>query len=192
MVVTPEQYTLSFDVRDAELFAHDLAVARSSSQISLEDLLGGLFISSFERLSPFWDDWQAFEELVMKRSGIERQRLHYWFRYYKLLEAAPKPHRLWRKRFITFYPWRKKGTLRWKGYTLSQDVLRIYHAALRIATASQPKQTSSPPTINSLHVLLALAKEQESDLCELLRNSGIHTDKLEQSIRRSGGDVKAD
>jgi len=57
-------------------FATKLARDRES-RVSLRDLLGGMYLSSLDRLRRYWDEWERLEDFVVSECDLPRPRFMY-------------------------------------------------------------------------------------------------------------------
>src|SRR5579859_1069577 len=68
----------------AEKLAAMLASSRASKTIEVADVLGGMYLYDWERLSKFWNEssHDAAERLLRRVCQISPQRWHYWMELY--------------------------------------------------------------------------------------------------------------
>ncbi|MGA8870024.1 MAG: hypothetical protein WB460_02730, partial [Candidatus Acidiferrales bacterium] len=77
-------HRLTLNLTNAENFAHMLAKSRASRTVEVADLLAGMYICDWERLSKYWDDYRQdeIEEFLQRICQISPQRWHAWIEEY--------------------------------------------------------------------------------------------------------------
>ena len=59
-----------------------LAHSRAASAVEVSDLLAGMYIYDWERLSKYWPEQDGIEEYLQQICRISPQRWHYWIEFY--------------------------------------------------------------------------------------------------------------
>ncbi len=59
-----------------------LAHSRAASAVEVADLLAGMYIYDWERLSKYWPEQDGIEEYLQQICRISPQRWHYWIEFY--------------------------------------------------------------------------------------------------------------
>src|SRR5580700_9758070 len=171
----------SHDVTDADIFARMLAATRDSSRITVEDLLGGLYISNLESLVRYWNDCEHFGQLVQKECGVRSQRWHYWLSYGDEMRRAPKAHHLSGRKFIVWLLG-KQSSASWRVFERDPTVLEVYSAASDFAKAKLNSRKATQPVITSRHVLLAIVQRRGLAISAKLLASGLDIQTPERDV----------
>jgi len=152
----------SSDVRFVWLFAHMVCTDRRAEVVELSDLLAGIYISSLEKLSMFWSDWQKFEELVERECALRDPRWFYWTRAY---DAIRHPSRdSFTGKFKRCHP------------EVEETKNEVKEIAKRRADAPQFA------VINSRDILFSIARRSDRPLGKKLADSGLDLVRLQNSL----------
>lgn len=167
------------DLARAESLAVMLASTRASQVIEVSDLLAGMYIDNWEKLSRYWPDGDAIELFLRDFCRITPSRLQYWIQYYdELRRSEGRSH---------FFGWnwfrRRKASISEKVFERSSEL----EAALRAAEAIAPYRDSVGqrpiPILTTECVLLAIAKSNGSEIGRRLVESGLDVRMLERVAR---------
>lgn len=139
-------------------FAGYLAVRRRSKEMSPRDLLGGLYICWFERISPYWPETEDLDNLVQTECLVSPP---VWFARMEAYDAV----------------YRRKFSFMGR---CSRDVDTILTTARDAAKTNAPRS----PQGWTEHLLLAMAKHSELDISGKLLESGIDLDVLRARIEQ--------
>lgn len=167
------------DLARAESLAVMLANTRASQVIEVSDLLAGMYIDNWERLSRYWPDVDAVELFLRDFCRITPSRLQYWIQYYDELRRSEE------RRHFFGWSWfrRRKAPLSEKTFERSGEL----EAALRAAEAIAPYRDSVGerpiPILTTECVLLAIAKNGGSEIGRRLVESGLDVRALERAAR---------
>ncbi len=167
------------DLARAESLAMMLANTRASEVIEVSDLLAGLYIDNWERLSRYWPDVDAIEAFLQDFCRISPSRWQYWIQYY---DEMRRGENRWRP-----FGW---GWFRRDKTPFSEKVFQRsveLEAALRAAEAIAPYRDTSGeqliPILTTECVLLAIAKNTDSEIGRRLVESGLDVGTLERVAR---------
>src|ERR1700689_5681780 len=75
-------HRLTKDLARAESLAAMLAHSRAASGVEVADLLAGMYIYDWERLSKYWPEQDGIEEYLQQICRTSPQRWHYWIEFY--------------------------------------------------------------------------------------------------------------
>ena len=78
----PASHRLTKELARAESLAEMLAHSRAASAVEVADLLAGMYIYDWERLSKYWPEQDGIEEYLQQICRISPQRWHYWIEFY--------------------------------------------------------------------------------------------------------------
>ncbi len=59
-----------------------LAQSRAARAVEVADLLAGMYIYDWERLSKYWEDQDNIEQYLQQICRISPQRWHHWIQFY--------------------------------------------------------------------------------------------------------------
>lgn len=168
------------DLARAESLAIMLASSRASNVVEVSDLLAGMFLDNWDRLSKFWQDPEEVETFLQQICRISPPRLNYWLQHYQELRDTDEGKRS--------LPWR---LLRRKGrkptsdriYQRSADLEEVLRNAERVAPFRDKVGGRPIPILTSECVLLCIAKHPALLLGRKLITSGINLEALERAAR---------
>jgi hypothetical protein len=91
-------HRLTMGLTRAEKLSLMLASSRAARAVEVADLLGGMYLYDWDRLSKFWPDamHDATESLLRRICRISPQRWHYWIELYDSQRQAGGRLRSWR------------------------------------------------------------------------------------------------
>ena len=142
-----------------------LADGRLSSSVDVRDVLAGMLIVSFDRLSKYWEEPKEFDKLVTTE-----------------LHIGTLIQELRRRGWQVIFSNRIKVGLFFKEF--SPLCKAVYFRAKELA---QPA-SASPPGMKAFvfpeHILLAITEQGGSDIVPKLLASGLHVDALRRDIEQ--------
>src|SRR5271163_359885 len=96
--LTPEstiEHRLTKDLSRAETLATMLAQSRAARVVEVADLLAGMYIYDWERLSKYWEDQDEIETFLQQICRISPQRWHHWIQDYDEHRRDEEPRKVW-------------------------------------------------------------------------------------------------
>jgi hypothetical protein len=171
-------HRVTLDLYRTEVLASMMAKSRSSSVIEVADLLAGMYISNWERLSRYWAESKQDEiEILLRRiCRISPQRWHSWIEsYHNSRDDSDK--RSWRRLRIS-----KGGKTAEKIPQTSADVASILKRAEELSPFREKSGGSSTPILTTECVLLCILRNIGSEISRQLAASGINEPKLEREV----------
>jgi hypothetical protein len=168
----PTSHRLTLDLARAQTFAVMLAHSRASRSIEVTDLLAGMYICNWERLSQYWpnDDQEEIEGLLRGICRISPQRWHAWIELYDT-EKRPRAWGALLKR--------KKEHLGEK-LIPSGGLAAVLKRAEEIAPYRDTVEGRSIPILTSECVLLCIVRSFGSEVSRRLQESGLDAARLER------------
>jgi hypothetical protein len=166
---------VTLSLNRAGKFAAMLARSRGSVIIEVTDLLAGMYISDWERLSQYWEDEdrEQIEELLRKICLISPQRWNSWIELYDHKHQEGKGAEAWQGNGPVVLkddvPLRKSVAL--------EDVLR---QAEQIAPFHDRDGERRLPILTSEAVLLCIVRSYGTAISRSLASTGIDTTRLEK------------
>ena len=181
----PASHRFTLDLSRAEKLAMMLAHSRASNVVELADLVAGMYIYGWDRLSKYWeyDDQERIEGVLRTMCRISPQRWHHWMEFYdgqrrsdsKVLEIFP---------MLGFL----KGKPIEKTLRHSATLTGILKEAEALTPFYDRLDGRSIPILTSECVLLCIVRSYGTDISRKLAASGLNVPELERaalSSRRS-------
>jgi hypothetical protein len=168
------------DLDRAETLATMLAHSRASQTVEVADLLAGMYIYDWERLSQFWDQQDEIESYLQQICSISPQRWHHWIQDYDQQRHEEEPRKVWQL---------LKGAKAKSVPSSDAPVARsgelqiILQHAEELAPARDMVEGRAIPILTCECVLLAIAKAKDSEIGHRLLATGLNVASLEQSAR---------
>ena len=78
----PLAHRITRDLEQAQTLATMLAHSRAARVVEVADLLAGMYIYDWERLSQVWEDQDEIETFLQQICRISPQRWHHWIQDY--------------------------------------------------------------------------------------------------------------
>ena len=163
-------HRLTLGLSRAEDLALMLANSRAVTMVEVADLLAGMYIYDWDRLSRYWrnGDEEKIEGYLRLICRISPQRWHFWIQlHYDQWHAAEGP-RKWRslERF-------KKEQPPTKFLRQSTALSAILKEAEQVAPFHDTVDGRKIPILTSECVLLCIARDPESDISRKLAATGM-------------------
>jgi len=176
-------HRLTLELSRAETFAAMLAHSRASRSLEVTDLLAGMYICNWERLSQYWqeEDQEEIEGLLRGICRISPQRWHMWLDFYSN-----------RARQRSFWDTlRKAKNEPAEKVTPSAGLAAVLKKAEEIAPFREGPQGRSIPILTSECVLLCIVRSFGTEVSRRLYETGLDAEKLEREalIPRRGPKV---
>jgi hypothetical protein len=171
-------HRLTKDLSRAESLAAMLAHSRAASAVEVADLLAGMYIYDWERLSKYWPEQDAIEEYLQQICRISPQRWHYWIEFYDQQRRGDEKPPKWQ------WPRPSKGAdADGKPLARSGELTALLKIAEEIAPAHDVLDGRNIPILTCECVLLAITKRTDSEIGHRLVASGLNVAELEQAAR---------
>ena len=175
-------HRLTKDLARSEQLAAMLAHSRAAGAVEVADLLAGMYIYDWERLSKFWPEQDAIEEYLQQICRISPQRWHHWIQFYDRQRHGDENQGKWK--------WLRPGAA--AGVAAEQDgkplgrsaeLNALLSSAEEIAPALDEIEGRLIPILTCECVLFAIAKRTDSEIGHRLVASGLNVMELEQEAR---------
>ena len=179
---TPRRLTR--DLLRAFELAVMIAHSRASETIEVSDVLAGLYMDNWERLSRFWKDTDEVEKTLRQLCHISPQRWNYWIEYYAgmreskektWLDIGAQPFRRWRGN--------KNKTPAGRDIELSSELEGVLKEADEIAAFQDRVGLRTVPIVSSESVLLAIVQSAPTSIGRKLLSTGLDVVALEKAAR---------
>jgi hypothetical protein len=172
------EHRLTRDLARAETLATMLAQSRAARAIEVADLLAGMYIYDWERLSKYWEEQDGIEQYLQQICRISPQRWHHWIQFYDQQRNGDENRGPWK--------WLRPSTSATAANTdlaPSAELRAIFQAAEQIAPAHDLVEDRMIPILTCECVLLAMTKKTDSEVGHRLISSGIDVNGLERAAR---------
>jgi hypothetical protein len=174
----PVAHRLTKDLARAESLAAMRAHSRAASAVEVTDLLAGMYIYDWERLSKYWPEQDGIEVYLQQICRISPQRWHYWIEFYDQQRRGDEKPPKWQ--------WQrpaKNPDADAKPLARSSELTALLKSAEEIAPAHDVLEGRSIPILTCECVLLAIAERTDSEIGHRLVASGLNVVDLEQAAR---------
>jgi hypothetical protein len=179
----PVSHRLTLDLSRADKFAAMVANSRASRVIEVSDLLAGMYIHNWERLSRYWEegDQERVEELLRTVCRISPARWNFWIQKYD------KRRRESNKRVISLPLLRKleKEPIVEAPLQPSAELNAVLKQAEQIAPFHDNSNGKKIPILTSECVLLCIVRNRKSEISRRLAGSGLNVPQLERDALSS-------
>ncbi|HVB56198.1 MAG TPA: hypothetical protein VNE63_07205 [Candidatus Acidoferrales bacterium] len=174
----------TLDLARAENLATMLAHSRASRVVEVADLLAGMYLYEWDRLSKYWegDDQERIEKLLRQICQISPQRWNYWIQYYDKLRNNGE------ERAGLLPPLRRKLQKESAGdppLKHSAELMSVLKQAEEIAPFHDTSGARAVPILTSECVLLCIVRRGGSDISRKLAASGLNVPQLERDATSS-------
>jgi hypothetical protein len=173
-------HRLTLNLTQAENFATMLAKSRASRTVEVTDLLAGMYICDWDRLSQYWDDQRQneIEGFLQRICQMSPQRWNAWIEDYdgerrkeERLAHTWQPLRRLLKQMPAEQPVRQSDAL-----------ATILKQAEQITPFYDRTPERSIPILTSECVLLCIARSYGSEITKKLVATGLDASKLERDV----------
>jgi hypothetical protein len=173
----PASHRLTLDLARAETFASMLAKSRASRIIEISDLLAGMYICNWERLSAYWqeEDREEIETFLRGICRISPQRWHSWIEVYDDLRRKGESWQGWRPLSKL-----KRAPLAESDLRPSAALAAVFKHAEEIAPSRDSVGKHPIPILTSECVLLAIVRSFGSEVGRKLAATGLDAGRLER------------
>lgn len=169
----------------ASQLAGMVAKSRAARQIEIADILAGMYIYEWERLSKFWDDREPVEEFLRRICSITPQRWNHWIELYDQQRRQEEADLTspWRRLMQRANSATSDKTGDDEGLPYSSELEEVLRAAAEISPFRDGQGGQSIPVLTAECVLLCIARNAESEVGRSLRETGPDLPALERAAR---------
>lgn len=176
---------LTVGLARAEQLAMMLAHSRAARFIEVADMLAGMYIYEWDRLSRFWEDRTEVEAFLRRICSISPQRWHHWIELYEKQRHQEEQE-------VTS-PMSRLG-LRFKspdgdagheelGLRRSIELESLLISAGDLSPFHDDLDGRAIPVVTSECLLLGIARNPELEVSRRLRETGLDLAALERAAR---------
>ena len=162
-----------------------IAFCKNRDELIPSDLLAGMYVANWERVSKFWPQPELFEDFIAEHCDWSEPRWLTWQRWHDESQHAPRSGR-----FHLLYKHRGKlkrfGKPRLFGsqFSKSPDLKRLFEAGEKLTPHKVLEQGRNLPLLTPEIILLAFVRTDGIPLGILLQDNGLMVDKLEEVAKR--------
>src|SRR5690242_14470642 len=171
-------HRVTLDLYRAEVLASMMAKSRSSDSVEVTDLLAGMYISNWERISRYWEDskQEEIETLLQRICRISPQRWHSWIESYQN-NRGDTAKRMWQRLRKP-----KNGKDGDKSPGPSAEMVSVLKRAEELTPFREKSGGTSTPILTTECVLLCILRTFGSEISRRLLATGIDQIKLERDV----------
>jgi hypothetical protein len=172
-------HRLTVDLARAETLAQMLAASRAAIAVEVSDLLAGMYIYEWDRLSKYWANPDEIETFLQQICLISPQRWHRWMEYYdsKRKQTDAKPGWTFGRKD------KKTAALKDGPIPTSAEVQAVLKRAEVITPFHDKHDGRHVPILTSESVLLSIAMNVETTIGKKLAETGLDLASLQQDAR---------
>jgi hypothetical protein len=176
------------DLRWAKTFASLIAFTNLRDELHVSDLLAGIYVANWERVSEFWAHARQFEDLVAEHCDWSEPR---WLTWQRWEHESMNEREGFRFPLTLWFRGKKLGKRRFFGtmFRASQEWKQVFESAEHMT----PHTVVSPapwlkgrvmPLLTPEVMILALTRTEGISIGDRLRKSGLMIEKLEEAAMR--------
>ena len=173
----PVTHLFTLELARAETLAIMMANSRATSVVEVADLLAGMYIHEWERMSKYWDyeDQEEIENTLRQICEISPQRWHFWLEFYDQ-KRREQDTGGWLRKLLG----RKKEQPIEQFARHSAALTALLTAAEEITPFREESGGRDLPVLTSEAVLLCMVRSRGSEISRKLARSGLNVPKLEK------------
>jgi len=169
-------------LRWARLFATLVAFCKGRDDLRPSDLLAGIHVANFERLSRFWPCPELFEDFIAEHCDWSEPRWLTWQRWEE--EFRIEARRLRIPFSGSFLVMGKKKRFHGSMFKPSPDWQRLFETGEKLTPYTVSWQGRTLPLLTPEVMLLAFIRTEGIPLGKLLQDAGLLVDELELAAKR--------
>jgi hypothetical protein len=177
----------TLDLMRASRLASMVAQSRAARQVEVADMLAGMYIYEWSRLSQFWENREEIEDFLRRICSISPERWHHWMEVYEESRHAQETVEMSAlERLIA----RIRGKPAREAYASgdaplphSMELEKLFQAAGEMAPIRDELDGRAIPVLTTECVLLSMARNAESEIGRKLEESGLDVRGLERVAR---------
>lgn len=176
-------HRVTLDLARSENLALMVAQSRASNVIEIADLVAGMYLYGWDRLSRYWEseDQERVEKILRNMCRISPERWNYWIQLYdknrrakEELASVPKLLRRFRSAPAT-QPLPER----------SPELTKLFKQAEEIAPLRDKSDGRDVPILTSECVLLCVIRTRGTEISRKLASSGMDIAQLEKDALSS-------
>ena len=171
-------HRFTLDLSRAHGLAVMLASSRASEFIEIPDLLAGMYIYEWDRLSEYWpeENRDDIEGLLRDMCRISPQRWNHWIRFYDAQKKKSEPRSQWQR--LTAL---RKKSEEVNAPRHSAALRLLFDVAGLISPFRDKVDGRDIPILTIESVLLCIAQTPGSEIAKKLRETGLDVARVEKA-----------
>jgi hypothetical protein len=171
------------DLSRAETLATMLAHSRASQTVEIADLVAGMYLYDWDRLSKYWDyeDHERVEDLLRTICRISPERWNYWLQFYDNKRRGEEA----RFSSLPFLRKFQKEPVPEPAPRHSAELAAVLKQAEEIAPFRDTSGVRSLPILTSECVLLCIVRSRQTEISRRLAATGMKVPHLERDALSS-------
>jgi hypothetical protein len=172
-------------LRWALVFCTLIAFCNNRDELTPSDLLAGIYVANWERVSKFWSQPELFEDFVAEHCDWSEPRWLTWQRWHDESRRAPRSSRF-HLTFLHRGKWKRFGKPRLFGsnFSKSPELKRLLETGERLTPYKVSERGRILPLLTPEIMLLAFVRTEGIPLGKHLQGSGLMVDRLEEAANR--------
>jgi len=172
-------------LRWATVFSTLIAFCKNRDELIPSDLLAGIYVANWERVSKFWSQPELFEDFVAEHCDWSEPRWLTWQRWHDESRRAPRSSRF-HLMYIHRGKWKRFGKPRLFGshFSKSPELKRLFETGERLTPYKVSEHGRSLPLLTPEIMLLAFVRTEGIPLGKHLQETGLRVDRLEEAANR--------
>jgi hypothetical protein len=172
-------------LRWATVFSALIAFCKNRDELIPSDLLAGIYVANWERVSKFWPQPELFEDFIAEHCDWSEPRWHTWQRWHEESRRAPRSSRF-QFRYLHRGKLKQFGKPRLFGshFSESPDLKRLFETGERLTPYKVPERGRNLPLLTPEIMLLAFVRTDGIPLGRHLQDNGLMVDKLDEAANR--------
>jgi hypothetical protein len=181
----PREHRFTLDLLRAAQLATMVARSRAAQQVEVADMLAGLYIYEWSRLSRFWEDGEQVEEFLRRICSISPERWQHWIEVHARRRGEQTGKGSALQRFLARVRGRPAEAHVDRDLSLpySIELEKLFQVAGEIAPARDELEGRTIPVLTTECVLLCMARNPESEISRKLEETGLDVRRLERVAR---------
>ena len=175
---TTGPHRVTLEVARAETLASMLARSRAARAVAVMDFLAAMYLDNWDHLSQYWNNPEEIEQFLRTLCSVSPQRWHRW-----LLEFEDEQGAASGRGKLRFGGAAKKKVEAVRAPGKSRDLEGLLRRAGEISPYREKTEGDGVPILTSECVLLAMARDTESEVGRRLLLSGLNPARLEIALR---------
>lgn len=173
-------FRLTIELERSAGLAVMLARSRALGAISVADFLAAMYLNHWEGLERYWEDAGSIERYLGSICGVSPQRWHKWLLEY---DAGRREGERRRRRTFSFRRKRRSTDATSDSLRLSRELQSVLRRAGRISPGREREDGRTIPVLTSESILLAMARDDGSEVGRRLAATGLDVAKLERAAK---------
>jgi len=169
-------HRLTLDLSRAHDLAAMLASSRASKFIEISDLVAGMYLYAWDRLSAYWSEENRpkIEAILRTMCRISPERWNYWIQFYDAQRKRAEPDSGWEK--LKAFGKQQPD----QSSPVPSTSLRALFKEAAKASPFHDTKSRNVPILTMECVLLSIVRTSRSDIAQKMRETRVDVAQLEK------------